>query len=227
MVYRRITVCLMAAVLFVSFVIGSSARPAVVPDLLPAFRIATPSVSSVITQDVNPEIARALHMSQPTGVLVSDIIYSPLRRGDVILSINGHPVGCEKELNEQLGQVRYGQPFFVEVLRNGRIQTVTVQRATETPTPPEALQGLATVESRGIRVATLSTQNGVIVTEVQIGTPSSAAGLKSGDVILEVDGHPVHTADEFLGFMRQLNNRDAAFSVQQEDGQINVFVIPA
>ena len=84
-----------------------------------------------------------------------------------------------------------------------------------------------TVEIVGIRVASLSTQNAVIVSEVKIGTPASDVGLKSGDIILDVDGHTVHTAGEFLEFMRQLNHANAAFNVLSRNGQINVFVIPS
>jgi C-terminal processing protease CtpA/Prc len=105
----------------------------------------------------------------------------------------------------------------------------TVAEAQPQPEPEiiRAKPTLGTVEIRGIRVASLSAQNGVIVADVQIGTPASDAGLKSGDIILDVDGHTVHTADEFLEFMRQLNNRHAAFNVRQRNGQINVFVIPS
>ncbi len=105
----------------------------------------------------------------------------------------------------------------------------TVAEAQPQPEPEiiRAKPTLGTVGIRGIRVASLSAQNGVIVAEVQIGTPASDAGLKSGDVILDVDGHTVHTADEFLEFMRQLNNRHATFNVRQGNGQINVFVIPS
>jgi serine protease Do len=227
MVYRslRSSVCMVATVLFASFVMGSSARPTTVPDAQPAFRIVTPNVSQVVTHDVTPEIAQTLQMSRTEGVLISDIIYSPLRPGDVILSINGHPVRCQTELYAQLAQVSFGQPLSVEVLRDGRTQTVMVQQP-ETPSWA-VLRTLGTVEIRGISVASLSTQNGVIVTDVQIGTPASDAGLKSGDIILEVDGHTVHTADEFLEFLRQLNNRHATFNVRQRNGQVNVFVIPS
>jgi serine protease Do len=227
MVYRslRSSVCLVATALFASFVIGSSARPTTAPDAQPAFRIVTPNVSQVVTHDVTPEIAQTLQMSRTEGVLISDIIYSPLRPGDVILSINGNPVRCQTELYAQLAQVSFGQPLSVEVFRDGRTQTVMVQQP-ETPSWA-VLRKLGTVEIRGISVASLSTQNGVIVTEVQIGTPASDAGLKSGDIILEVDGHAVHTADEFLEFLRQLNNRHATFNVRQRNGQVNVFVIPS
>jgi S1-C subfamily serine protease len=65
------------------------------------------------------------------------------------------------------------------------------------------------------------------VTDVQIGTPASDAGLKRGDIILDVDKHPVRTAGEFGEFMTDLNDRDAIFNVRQTDGWLNVFVIPA
>ena len=225
--HRRlnIPVWLLAAALFATFVIGSNAGPVIMPDVRPAFRIVTSGVSYVITQDVTPEIARTLQMNQATGVLVSDVGYSPLRQGDVILSINGHPVGCERELEEQLSQVSPGQSFSVEILRDGRIQIVTVQKAMEAGATPMELGESGT--ARGITVAGVSTRNGVLVEDVQIGTPASDAGLKSGDFILDVDGHPVHSADEFVGFLRQLINRNAVFNVLQTNGQVNVFSIPS
>jgi S1-C subfamily serine protease len=225
MVYRRlrIPVWLIVAALFMTFVIGTSAGPAVMPDIHSSFRIVTSDVSEVITRDVTPEIARSLGMSRAEGVVISDVMCFPLRPGDVILSINGTPVRCQTELDAQLAQVSSGQTFFVEVYRDGRIETVTVQRAM--PPPPTILEG--TEQIRGIRVAGLSTQNGVIVTDVQIGTPASDAGLLAGDIILDVDAHPVRTAGEFLKFMRQLSNRQATFSVRHTNGQVDVFVIPS
>ena len=138
------------------------------------------------------------------------------------MSINGNPVGCRNVLNELLAHIAPGQLFSVEIFREGHVQTVTVQRGG---VPPVA-QG-PTVDIRGISVASLPAQNGVVVTDVQIGTPASDAGLKRGDIILDVDKHPVRTAGEFGEFMTDLNDRDAIFNVRQTDGWLNVFVIPA
>jgi S1-C subfamily serine protease len=223
MVYRllRIPVWLVVVALFATFVTGSKAGPKVPLDVQPTFRIVTPDVTNVITQDVTPEIAQTLNMSRAEGVLISDV-ESPLRPGDVILSVNGRPVRCQRELDAELAQIDFGQTFFVDVYRDGRIQTVTVQRAWE---GPRVLQG--TSEIRGISVASLSTENGVIVMEVRIGTRASDIGLKRGDIILDVDGHPVHSAEQFVDFLRQLNNQPATFNVQHRSGQIDVFVIAA
>jgi len=139
----------------------------------------------------------------------------------VILSINGHPVRCQRELNEQLAQMNPGEPIVMEIFRDGRTQTVTVRRANLAPV---VLPGAA--EIRGIRVASLSNEYGVLVTNVQIGTPASDLGIRSGDIILDVDGHPVRTANQFLDFMRQLNDRSATFDVWHRNGQVDVFTIP-
>src|SRR5215510_9557882 len=168
----RIPVWLAAAVLFTTFLDAGGAAPS---DEQPTFRIVTPNVSDIITQDVTPEIAQRLHMSRAEGVLIRDVTNSPLRPGDVILSINGNPVRCEEELEAVLDELSVGKPFTVEVFRDGRTQTVTVRQAVETPAP--AVLQFNTTEIRGIRVTSLSNQDGVMVAEVQIGTPASQAGL--------------------------------------------------
>jgi membrane-associated protease RseP (regulator of RpoE activity) len=131
-------------------------------------------------------------------------------------------VNCQSELDAQLYQVIPGQTFIMDVYRDGRIQTVTAQRAMETP-PLTVLPD--TQEIRGISIASLSTQNGVIVANVRIGTPASDMGLKTGDIILDVNGHRVRSAAEFTQFIRLLNGRPATVNVRHRNGQIDVFEI--
>jgi S1-C subfamily serine protease len=89
-----------------------------------------------MTQDITPEIARYLNMScEPRGVVVTDVVYSPLQPGDVIVAVNGNPVSCQAELNEQLGQLGSAETFTISVLRDDAIQTITIQRAMAVPTP--------------------------------------------------------------------------------------------
>jgi S1-C subfamily serine protease len=92
----RIPVWLVVIALIATFVIGSNAGPKMPVDVQPTFRIVTPGVIDVITQDVTPEIAQTLQMSRAEGVLVSNV-ESLLRKGDVILSVNGRAVRCQRE----------------------------------------------------------------------------------------------------------------------------------
>src|SRR5215472_16326375 len=93
MVFRRVQIplWLVPAALLATFVIGSTAGPVMLPAVAHSFRIVTADVTDVIPQDVTPEIAQTLHMSHPEGVVVTDLTYTPLRRWDVILSVNGKP----------------------------------------------------------------------------------------------------------------------------------------
>jgi serine protease Do len=204
---------------FAIFIIAVSAASAAPPQ--DVVRIVMPGDSVVITQDVTPEIAGDLHMSRTEGVLVREAFGNPLRPGDVILSVNGNPVRCQAELVAQLSDVSVG-PFVVEVLRDGRIQTITIQM---TAVPPPPVLGIAAI--RGITVRSLPTQNGVIVEETLIGTPASDAGIKSGDIIIDVDGHTIHSAEEFLQLLTQLGDQSATFNILERNGQVNVFVIPS
>src|SRR5689334_19470421 len=96
----RIPMWLITAAFFAT-VVASSAGRAALPNAQPAFRIVTPDISAVMTQDVTPEIAQTLQMDQAQGVVISHVTPSPLREGDVILSINDHPVACQGELDLQ------------------------------------------------------------------------------------------------------------------------------
>ncbi len=205
------------------YVTAVSAAPAAPQGAQQTFRIVMPGDSVIVTQDITPEVAHALNMSQTEGVLVRDVWGNPLRPGDVILSVNGNSVRCSAELIAQLSDVSVG-PFVVSVLRDDRIQTITILMA---PLPPPVVQKLSNVQIRGIMVSSLPTQNGVIVEDTLIGTPASDAGIKSGDIILDVDGHTVHSAEEFLQFLTQLGDLSATFNILQRNGQINVFVIPS
>jgi serine protease Do len=224
MAYRRlrISICLVASALFVTFVIGRSARSQVLTDIGPVLRIVTPEVSEVVTEDVTPQVAEGLHMSCLHGVMVSRIMSSELNPGDVILAVNGVPVNSQCELNAELSKVAFGESFTLDIYRDGGTGRVTVQRAMET-----AAVSRRTAESRGISVAGLSTGNGVMVAQVQVGTAASSLGLTRGDIILDVDGQPVHSAAEFMDFMRRLGNNQATFNVRHQNGEVNVFSISA
>jgi serine protease Do len=204
------------------FIIAARAAPTAPQDVQQVFRIIMPDHSVIVTQDVTPDYARALNMNQPGGVLITDVSEGPLHRGDVILSVNGNAVSCPSDIVAQLSDVSLGAMLVVEVWRDGRIQRLTLQ--LQPPPPPPVL---GTVEIRGITVTSLPTEVGVIVEDTLIGTPASDAGIKSGDIILDVDGHTVHSAEQFLEFLTQLGDQSATFNILQRNGQINVFVIPS
>jgi serine protease Do len=69
---------------------------------------------------------------------------------------------------------------------------ITVQNIT-----PEIARGLG-----------LKKSGGVVVTQVESGSPADEAGLQTGDVIREVNRKPVKNADDFLQKIEKIKGQD-------------------
>ncbi len=164
-------------------------------------------------QEVTGEIADALGLDRPRGVLVSTIHpKSPFARagvksGDVIVSLGGAPVNSLSELAfraDTIGTGRKAQLVYLHKSRQRRA-TVVLAPAPEDPPrdvttlhEPRMLRGLtvmnvnpAVIEEFGLPLST----KGVMVAGVE--GPALRTGLRPGDLILAVNGRDVTTVRGF------------------------------
>src|SRR5271167_441264 len=176
----------------------------------------------IIPQDVTPAIAKAMGQSEPRGVLVGDVSpnspaqESGLRRGDIILEVNGQPVADANELRMSISMMQPAATVKLNVVRNGDRCDVSVKLG-QLPTPEEhaqvekngsesALEGV-TVENLDAQTAQElglpANAAGVVVTDVSPSSPYADSGLHRGDVIQEVDRQPVKSVADFEKAMRK------------------------
>jgi len=165
----------------------------------------------VVIQDVTDELASAFGVRERDGVLVADVMKggpaetAGLRAGDIVVELNGMRIREVPDLQRRVAGVAPGERVRVVVLRDGARQPVTVTIA-EMPTE-EPLAALAGAEGFGMQVEplspgaaerlNLSVSQGVLVVEVAGGGPADRAGLRRGDVILELGRQPVSDAQSF------------------------------
>lgn len=176
--------------------------------------------------NVDEETAESLGMQTnggaPKGALIGDVTAdSPadaagLRRNDIVLSLNGIVIKNSRELSKRVADTAPGTTVAVEILRDGRTQTVQVRLGTFPGTGPVAAKGsepkrapnATRVDLLGLSVAPLTSggREGVTIAEVNPDSHAASRGLKAGDVIVEINNQPVASvADLEAGLKRALD----------------------
>jgi Do/DeqQ family serine protease len=166
----------------------------------------------IVIQDVTDELASSFGVRESEGVLVSDVMRggpgdaAGLRPGDVIVELGGTKIREVPDLQRRVANVAPGQMVTVGVVRDRAPQRLDVrvgEMPTEDATAAEA-EVEAGPEGFGLQIEPLapdtaerlglSFSEGLLVTDVASGGPADRAGLRRGDVILEIDRKPVHDA---------------------------------
>ena len=172
-------------------------------------------------QEPTPQQASSLGLSRRVGVaaLVTEVAEnSPaaeagIKPGDVIWEFNGKPLPKSQDFPSLVADTSPGQKVTLKILRDKSERAVTV-RISELPEEREVVtQADGRDAELGLRVQKvtpelsrrhgLSTTKGVIVVEVQPGSPADQAGMEVGDVIREVNQRPVNTTKDFEQSVRQ------------------------
>lgn len=168
----------------------------------------------VSVQPVTAELARSFGLDKQSGALVGDVVAqgpaekAGIKRGDVIVSYDGKPIEEPATLPALVASTPVGKTVAIQVMRNGRMQTVDVaidrlndQTAALEPQQEQGEWGLAlqniTPEQR--RSMGLKENYGVLVTAVLPGSPAANANINAGDVILQVNNVPVRSVENMKG----------------------------
>ncbi len=196
-------------------------------------------------QPVTPEIAEYFGLSEARGVLLADVDAnapagkSGLQRGDIVLELNGEPVGDRRKFRLNVAMMKPGTKVRLKVLRDeaerefdvvlGELPSETASALEPEESTETALQGLSVEEltpqiARQIGVP--PGIQGVVVSGVQQGSPAEAAGIRVTDVIMEVNRRPVSSVDEFRRATRQLGDRRILLLIYREGGTVYTLVEP-
>jgi len=197
----------------------------------------------VLIQPVTKELAESFGLEEIKGALISQVMSgSPaekagLRRGDIVIAFNDKEIKEFHNLPRIVNIPPVGSKAKVKILRDGETKTLTVvlgeqkeRLAAAQSQPGEKQQeepklGL-TVQDITPEIAEamgLDRTEGVVVTGVSTDSPAQKAGLKQGDLILEVNRQAVKSGREFAKLVGKADKKKPLLLLIQR-GQSNLYV---
>jgi serine protease Do len=194
----------------------------------------------VVIQRISPELAAEFGLSDDKGALVSKVMpdgpadKAGIERGDVIVEFNGHRISDWNELPRQVALTPIDRKVEVVLMRKGDRKSVsavvgkleepeTQQLARATEVPGASAFGLR-VQNVTPEIANqlgLEEASGVVVTAVQPGSAAEEAGVRRGDVILEVDRYEVKNTEQLR---EKLDESDDGALLLVKRGDATLFV---
>lgn len=168
----------------------------------------------VTAQNLDPTLANLLGSTEPSGALVSDIkengpaSKAKVLEGDILLRFDGSPTPDALRLKQVVSRTSVGKKARIEILRDGKHETLDVTVAEQPTAPGDPLPPPAPSPSPEIQIARapkdlgltlqsvprdlkeimlLPSNRGVLITQVHEGSLAAEAGLTTGDVLLSIN----------------------------------------
>jgi serine protease Do len=164
-------------------------------------------------QDVTPDVAEAMGLTDAKGALITDVPDGPAKdagmlAGDVIVTFDGASVADTRELVRRVADAPVGQAVKVVVMRDGKTTTLDVTLGRREEAEGEAVPAAAAPEAPqeeeilGMTVAPLTAgmadqmglpegSEGLAVVDVVETSEAYGKGLRTGDIITEAGQQPV------------------------------------
>jgi serine protease Do len=223
----------------IGFAIPVNTAKPLIPQLVEHGQV-TRGYLGVNIQTITPDLAKALEVEEHSGALVSDVIPdSPaekagIERGDIIINFDGAEIADSRDLPAKVAATPVGEEVEMTVLRDGREKQLQVSvgelaaNNTFHGRDEGASKGkwglqLHDLDEHVAAQLRLDTREGVAIVGVEPGSAAAEAGLRAGDVIVEVNRESVDSVSEVKKQLGDADDKDKLLLlVQRESGKFYV-----
>jgi len=202
----------------IGFAIPINLAKAIMLELIKTGKVVRPWVG-IGLQDINPDLMKFFNLKEKAGALISQVYGgSPaekagLKVGDVVTELDGTKVTNSQDVVREVLKKQVGQRVSFVVLREGKRTEISLTTAQMPEKVGERGPVTSAREWFGLRVSNvtpdiakqlgLTKTEGVVVVGVEPNSVAQSAGLKAGDIILEVNRQKVLNENDYRGVMEK------------------------
>ena len=196
----------------------------------------------VAIQQMTPELAKTFGLKQADGgALVSDVVdgspaeQAGVKQGDVIVEFDGKKVKSSTELPHIVGGTGVGKEVVMKVIRDGTELPLNVKVGELKDEQVAVLASSSTKSRLGIEVQQLTSElsrkfgikddKGVVITGVEPDSPSEEAGLRPGDLILEINRTKVATVSQVRKALEKTRPEEPTVVLVKRNGATRYVVV--
>ncbi len=203
------------------------------------FGAVTPSTAGgkafigVYSEELDVAEIRELGFDGGYGILVSDTVKdgsarkAGLKKGDLLLSLDGDPVYTSNQLGKMLALRNPGETVKLEVFRDGKKKKFKfpLGESKEPAVAKKAFVGviLGELSEEKRKKLKVDSDHGIIVTETVDDGPAEKAGMEDGDVILAFDGVKMFTIDQLTKMLNSYKPETEVPLTVSRDGELKKF----
>ena len=172
----------------------------------------------VVMQDIDKALAESLELGKPQGALINAVEpdgpadKAGIVPGDVIVRFDGQGIVESGDLPHVVGSIAPGSKAKVEVYREGKRKTFTVVVGALDKDGDVVADNSSDNDRLGLMVEKLDDQErqqlrlrgGIRVTEVAGDSAAANAGLRAGDIIVQLGYSRIDDLEEYQQMIAQL-----------------------
>jgi len=177
----------------------------------------------VMIQDITPELAGSFGLEKKEGVLISDVTDgSPaekggLKRGDIITGFDEKKTENAHALSRLVAATQPNKKVVIDIIRDKKEKSIKLKIGTMPQKGERTLPQKAS--AWGLTVQNLTTElaqrlginsggHGVVISAVEPGSPAAESGLRTSDVIKEVNRHEIHDINDYNEALEKTNKSE-------------------
>ena len=197
----------------IGFAIPVNRAKRIVGDLIKYGKVKKISAGLTV-QNITKELAEYFNVPE-NGILITSVsegsvaAEAGLVPSDIVTMIDNTKIKDVSGFETALERYSVGQSAIFKVLRKGKLSNVRIKfKETKASLNPLGVE-VKTITDKLINKYNLFIEQGAVIVDIAEDSPTYKAGLRAGDVIIQIGNKPIRNEDDLNSVMKVVNKLDA------------------